>query len=93
MQQIDLITPTKQVLFYNLNGSEGKGHIRMRWAWNTVYDEVEAESAIAAATREYRETLALRYASSEERKAALAAVLAAEQHNEVDEGLLKQDRA
>lgn len=57
---------------------------------------VEAEFTIAAAAREYRETLALRHASAEQRKAALAAVLAAEEHFEEEaeeDGLMvEQDR-
>lgn len=45
---------------------------------------VEAEFTITAAAREYRETMALRHASAEQRRAALAAVLAAEEHLEDD---------
>lgn len=45
---------------------------------------VEAEFTLAAAAREFRETQALQLASAEQRQAALAAVLAAEEHIEED---------
>ena len=45
---------------------------------------VEAEFTLAAAAREFRETQALQQASTEQRQAALAAVLAAEEHIEED---------
>lgn len=85
--RVNMVNPRKE--FFRVGLTEIKSKL----------DEmgVEAEFTITAAAREYRETLALRLASSEERKAALAAVLAAEEHidedAEGDDGLVEQDHS